>query len=50
MITNGSGDVEVRPTNTLDVVISGSGDIRYKAAPDLKVSSNKLGSGDLEGI
>lgn len=42
---DGSGDVEVTADDVLDVVIEGSGDVKFKGRPDIFLTDN--GSGEL---
>ena len=46
--TNGSGNAEVNATESLEVRISGSGDVRYRGNP--RVNSRTSGSGSLQSI
>jgi len=43
---NGSGDITVKVAGTLDAVISGSGDVRYKGTP-AEIKKQVSGSGDI---
>ena len=45
VVVGGSGDVDVRAEDRLDVTVDGSGDVRYHGSPQL--TRNDDGSGDL---
>lgn len=44
----GSGDIYAYPKETLDAYLLGSGEIRYKGAPQTKLT--KEGSGDIKRV